>query len=651
MLNKQETNNNLIEDRISTSGKGIGFIKDPTKDEDILIEKENLGTALPGDIVRIQVVGVDKERRTGKVVAILSRARTQFVGTTVIDGEKIFISPDNHKIYTNFVLEKPNEVEIRENQKVLIKFENWKNDEEYPKVSLVKIIGDKGVHEVEIQSIIFEKGFESQFPEKIEMEAKKLQKKWAVISEEEIAKRRDLRGEDVITIDPADAKDFDDALSIKKLNNGNFEVGVHIADVSFYVTPDTELDKEAYTRSTSVYLVDRTIPMLPEILSNDLCSLNPGAEKLAFSAIFELSPDAKVINRWFGRTIIESKTRFSYEEAQAILDAGQGSSFDKLKILDTLAKKLQAQNRANGMLEFEREEIKFELDKDGRPLRIIKKQPLETHKLVENMMLLANREVAKFIYKKGKELGGNQNDLMYRVHDVPSSEKIENLMNLLKVLGYKLEMSDEGEITSKGLSKLFEEVRGKPEENLIKSAAIKTMSKAVYSIENTGHFGLGFHYYTHFTSPIRRYPDLLVHRILQNYLSGNKLDSKELATLEKSTAISTEQEIAASEASRESIKYKQAEYMQDHIGEEFEGVISGVTSWGLYIQIKETLSEGMIHISKLGDDFFSLDEKNYAIVGKKTNKKFKLGDKITVKISKVDLEQNNIDMDLVSKRK
>ncbi len=648
MIKDKKTNQTTIEGKITTTGKGLGFIENPAGGEDILIEAGKLNTALHGDNVRVILTGAKKEDRLlGEVAAVLSRAREQFVGTVQKDETKCLVRPDNTKIYTGFLLDKEDEKKVENNDKVLVKFVKWEKGSENPIVSLLKIFGKKGVHEVEIQSIIFEKGFDSRFPKEVEAEAEKLKKQWNLIPESEIAKRRDIRNEDVMTIDPVDAKDFDDAIHIKKLPNGNFEVGVHIADVSHYVRLGTALDDEAFNRGTSVYMVDRTVPMLPEILSNDLCSLNPNEEKLSFSSIFEMTNDAVVVKRWFGKTIMKSKKRFTYEEAQAILDAGSGIYFTELNELNRLAKILNKRNKAEGAIEFEKEEIKFELDKEGRPIRIIKKEPLETHKLVENMMLLSNREVAKFIHDKGRDMGGEQTTLMYRVHDVPSREKIADLAAFLKALGYHLKLNSDGEISAKDLNDLFAKIEGKDEEQLIKSAAVKTMSKAIYSNENTGHFGLAFEYYTHFTSPIRRYPDLLVHRIVEKFLHNEKLDKTEIIRLEKGADLATEREISAAEAERESIKYKQAEYMAGHIGEVFEGVISGVTSWGIYVQLKDTLSEGMVHISKLGEDFFKLDEKKYQIIGEKTAKKFKLMDSVKVKIESIDLDRNNINMSLV----
>lgn len=646
-------NNQLIEGKIIITGKGLGFLKDPENGNDINIESIKLNKALNNDKVRVKILTKSTDLTTGEVVEIISRDREQFVGTvlnTEIDATstgEVLIIPDNRRIHVNFILDKADVVQVANNQKILVKLDTWEKEAANPTVKLLKIFGQKGEHEVEMQSIIYEKGFQSEFPAKIEAEAKALKKVWSPIPADEISKRRDMRDADVMTIDPIDAKDFDDALHVKKLDDGNFEVGVHIADVSHYVTTGSELDKESADRAFSVYLVDRTIPMLPEVLSNDLCSLNPLEEKLAFSAVFKMNLNGDVLERWFGKTVIKSKKRFSYEEAQAVLDAESGPFVEELQTLNSMAKKMATRKKAAGAIEFEKDEIKFELNKDGRPIRVIKKARMDTHKLVEEFMLLANREVAKYMFEQNKNFGGNNIGLMYRVHDVPNPERIADLAIFLKALGYNLPIDEEGDVTAQDINNLLMQVTGKPEETLIKTATVRTMSKAIYSPINTGHFGLAFDYYTHFTSPIRRYPDLLVHRIVFSYLHGKQMDQKTLQHLENSAIKSSQREVSAAEAERESIKYKQAEFMQDHLGEAFNGIISGVTKWGLYVVLNDTLSEGMIHISKLGNDFFTFDEKKYAVIGERTGKKYTLGDPIKVKIEKIDLDKKVIDMILI----
>ncbi len=638
--------NSTFESIIKISTKGMGYVNNPETKEDVIIDTSFLNKALDGDRVRVQLQahtpGTDQK---GEVTHVISRSREQFVGTVIKDNEQCIVKPDNFRIHVEFVLTNDDINLVESNQKVLVKLTEWEDEKLSPKAKLIKIFGQKGEHEVEIQSIVYEKGFVTEYPKEADNEAQEIGKKWKTIPQEEINRRLDLRSKNIMTIDPFDAKDFDDSFHIVQLENGNFEVGVHIADVSHFVTPGSKLDHEAFDRCFSVYLVDRTIPMLPEILSNGLCSLNPNEDTLAFSAMFEITPDGEVLKREFKKSIIHSKKRFTYEEAQAVLDAGTGPFVEELKALNKLAKIFTKKNREAGSIEFATDEIKFELDEVGHPIRIIKKEKLDTHKLVEEYMLLANREVAKFIYEFNKENG--KKGLMYRNHDIPNVEKLKQLSLLLKSMNYYLPINEEGSVTARDLNKLFSEVDGKAEESLIKTAAIRTMSKALYGTESQGHFGLSFEFYTHFTSPIRRYPDLLVHRILEKFINGEKITDQEQTHFNESAMRASEREIAAAEAERESIKYKQAEYMNDHIGEIYDGVISGVTGWGVYVVITETLSEGLVHISKLGNDYFKLDEKGYSVVGEKTGAKISLGDKVKVKIEKIDLEKKNIDLSIV----
>lgn len=642
-----ENTNQRIEGVIAVSkARKLGFIKNPKTEQDIAIRLDDIKHALPGDTVLVELKNskID-EMEQGVVIEIVKRAKTKFVGTVQKNAD-CFIIPDSQKVYVNFNLSDGEAAKVEHNDKVYVEIDTWADNEERPKVKVLQVIGKKGVHEVEIRSIILEKGFDAEFAEAVLRDADELKAKWSPIPESEIAKRRDMRGTLTMTIDPIDAKDFDDALSIKTLDNGNYEIGIHIADVAHYVTPGTIIDKEAFERQFSVYLVDRTIPMLPEVLSNDLCSLNPNEEKLAFSAIFEITKEAEVVGEWFGRTIIKSDKRFSYENAQETLDAKSGEYFEELNTLNTISKKLAAKKFAAGAIRFSSEEFKFELDEKGVPIAIHKKPHLDTHSLVEDFMLLANRSVAKFIFDKCNESNGTCG-LMYRVHNLPDKDKIAELSVFVKALGYSLNIGKDGSVTAKDLNALFAQLEGKAEESLITSAAIKTMAKAIYSTENNGHFGLAFEHYTHFTSPIRRYPDLVVHRILAKLLAGEETSEVDSLFFEKVAKHASSQEVAAQEAERSSIKYKQTEFMMNHVGEEFEGIISGVAPFGLFVVLDETGAEGMIHISKLGEDYWNLDEKKYRIVGERSGKFFTLGDKLKVKIEAVDLDNRKLEMRLV----
>lgn len=629
-----------------SKARKMGFVKDPKTEKDVAIRFEDMKHALPGDTVLFSISDKKiEDMQQGSVIKIIKRAKVKFVGT-VQKSKDCFVIPDSQKIYTYFNLDDSEAAKVAHDDKVYIQLGQWDEGQEKPNATVLQVIGKKGVHEVEIRSIILEKGFDAEFPEAILRDADELKARWSPIPESEIAKRRDLRDTLTMTIDPVDAKDFDDALSFKILENGNYEIGVHIADVAHYVTPGTSIDREAFERQFSVYLVDRTIPMLPEVLSNDLCSLNPNEEKLAFSAIFEINKNADVLNEWFGRTIIKSNRRFTYENAQEVLDTGSGDYAEELAILNTISKKLADKKFAAGAIRFSSEEFKFELDDKGVPIAIHKKPHLQTHSLIEDFMLLANRHVAKFIYDQCEKTDGVCG-LMYRVHNLPDKEKIAELSVFVKALGYELNIAKDGSVTAKDLNALFAQLNGKAEESLITSAAIKTMAKAIYSTENNGHFGLAFEHYTHFTSPIRRYPDLVVHRILATLLAGKTISDVDSGFFDKVANHASTQEVAAQEAERASIKYKQTEFMLNHVGEEFEGIISGVAPFGAFVVLDNTGAEGMIHISKLGEDYWNLDEKKYRIVGERTGKIFTLGDKVKVKIESVDLDQRKLEMRFV----
>ena len=635
-----------LEGPIAINTKGVGFFdigeKRGASKVSIEIQPKNVNRAFNGDIVLISLLGKKiKNRPQGKVEKIIKRAKDEFVGTIDKHDGKIYVIPDDRRMYVDIFL--PKEKSVQKNIKVLVKVINWS----IMQGKMIKVIGQKGENNAEMESIVLEKGFRIEFPNAVELEAERIHKSYKASFAEEIKKRRDMLGTTTFTIDPFDAKDFDDAISFKDLGDNKYEIGIHIADVSHFVTPGTELDREAEKRGLSVYLVDRTIPMLPEILSNDFCSLNPDEDKLTFSAIFTMTGDGKVLDEWFGRTVIHSNKRFAYEEAQEVIDGKLSGPYQtELRKLREIAQKLEKAKYHGGAINFETEEVKFVLDSKGKPIRVYKKSRLETHKLVEEFMLLANRSVAKFVFMSQNKgfLKGKQS--VYRIHAKPDPDRIQDLATFLKALGFDLR-NKEGLVTSKDINTLLKEVEGTPNEELIKTAAIRSMAKAAYSTKNIGHFGLAFSYYTHFTSPIRRYPDLLVHRFLERELSGGKIEQNEFEKFERICLASSELEKKASDAERASIKYKQVEYMQEHIGEEFAGTITGVVEWGIYIEEKETKCEGMIKIRDLGDDYFTLDEKNYTVVGQKTGKKFRLGDTVKFKVVGADLDKRALDYSLV----
>ena len=638
---KEKTNE--YEGVIRVTGKGVGYFPIPDVDEDLEIQPENLASALNRDRVKIKFLGKESfGRKQAKVVDIIERHKTSFVGTLEKSDEGFFLVPDDKRMYRDIFIPKEKILNAKEGEKVQAKITEWPDPSKSPKGEVVRVIGKAGEHNAEMLGIVYESGFEVDFPREVENEANVWKDKYE--KEDKLKDRKDFRETTTFTIDPADAKDFDDAISLKTLGNGDYEVGIHIADVSHFVVEKTELDREAYKRGTSIYLVDRTIPMLPEILSNNLCSLNPNEPKYAFSAVFVMDKNAKVKERWFGKTLIESDKRFTYEEAQEILDKGKGTFFNELKTLDTLAKKLRVEKFKKGAIDFETEEVKFELDNLGKPIRVYKKERKDTHKLVEDFMLLANREVATYMHMaNGKN---NHAAFVYRIHDAPDREKIINLATFVKALGFELKHKD-GDTTGEEIARMLRSVDGSPSEILIKTAAVRAMSKAIYSTSNIGHFGLAFEYYTHFTSPIRRYPDLMVHRLLLRFLTKGRIEQDEIIKYQRLCDDSSEREVEAAEAERASIKYKQVEYMQEHIGEEFNATISGVSEWGIYVEEINTKAEGMVKLRDMTDDFYELNEKLYAIVGKNTGKKYSLGDKIRVKLIASDSERKTLDFQFV----
>lgn len=629
---------------LSVSSRGVGYFSVPEIEEDVEIQTPLLRTALNGDEVEIKILPKQEGlREQGEVIRIIKRSKEQFVGTLDGNGSNdfFFLKADDRRMYRDLFIHASKAMNAKKGDKVLAQIISWKDPMKSPEGKVIKVLGRKGLHNVEMQAIILEKGFEAEFSHEIEKEAEKIKKDEPSRRSEEIKKRKDFRETLTFTIDPADAKDFDDAISFKELGNNKYEIGIHIADVSHFVTEGSLLDKEARKRGTSVYLVDRTIPMLPEILSNDLCSLNPHEEKFTFSAVFTINDKAEILDRWFGKTIIYSDKRFTYEEAQEILDNKQGLHFEELETLNRIAKILKEQKFANGAIEFETDEVKFELDKEGKPLRVFRKERKDTHRLVEEYMLLANREVAHFMNIEAKRTN-HKGSFIYRIHDVPDKEKIANLNLFLKALGYDLRAED-GEVTAKEINALLKKVEGKPEESLIKTATIRSMAKAIYSTRNIGHFGLGFEYYTHFTSPIRRYPDLIVHRLIYRFLEKGSVSQDEMAKLQKLADDATDREILAAEAERASIKYKQVEFMLGKIGQEFTGTISGVSEWGIYVEEDYAKAEGMVKLRDLTDDLYVLDQKTYSIVGTKNKKRFSLGDKVKIKLVGADLDKRTLD--------
>ncbi len=634
----------IIQGVITTNRKGIGFVRLPNDPEtSVFIDGEFLNTALNGDTVEVKIHNKrSPQGPTGEVTQIIKRARDSFVCTIDTKDGVLRAYPDDKKAYASIILSSEDISKVSVGDKVYVKMKEWTDPKENPEGTIVRILGKKGNNNVEMESIVLEKGFEIGFPDAVEREAKEIEENKESDIAAEIPKRVDFRKTLTFTIDPFDAKDFDDAISFKDLGDGKYEIGVHIADVSHYVKEDTALDKEALKRGCSIYLVDRTIPMLPEVLSNDVCSLNPHEDKLTFSAWFVMTDKAEVISRSFGKTIINSAHRFTYENAQELLNAKTGKYFFEINKLNEIAKALQKEKFNKGAIEFEQEEIKFKLDENGKPIGVYKKERLDTHKLVEEYMLLANREVAKFIFDSIKSRGKKDTGSVYRIHDIPDQERMLDLAIFVKALGYNLR-TKEGKVTAHDIKNLLKQIEGTPHETLISTAVIRSMQKAVYSTKNIGHFGLAFDYYTHFTSPIRRYPDLLVQRILIRHLNHESFGDREILEFQSIAEQSTSREIDAASAERESKKLKQVEYMSDKIGKVFEGTISGVSEYGVYVEEKETKSEGMINIRNLGNDFYEFDKKTYSIVGSKTKKKFTLGDPITFKVIGADLDKKTLD--------
>lgn len=619
---------------------GTGFLLQ--EGEDIMIKPDNLGKAMNGDTVKIKLLRTRKKssRREGIVLEILARNKTQFVGT--LEGSShgsYFLVPDDPKMHVDLVISKDKVNGGRIGEKVLVRMLEWEG--RLPRAEVLEVLGMPGENETEMHAILLQYGFDPKFPKAVEVEAEQIPEKLPV---KEIKKRRDMRNIPTITIDPIDAKDFDDALSVQLLENGHIEVGVHIADVSYYVRPGTLLDKEAFHRGTSVYLVDRTVPMLPEKLSNRLCSLRPHEDKFTFSAIFELDNEGKIHKEWFGRTVIHSDYRFHYEEAQAVLEGDHNNEwFAPLTKLNQLAYKLRDERTKAGSIEFRTEEVKFKLDENGKPIGVFKKERKDAHRLIEDFMLLANRRVARFVNQMSKH---PVLPFVYRVHDTPDPEKLLALKDFAKHFGHAAKF-ESSKNPAAPLNALLTNIQGLPEQNVIETLAIRSMAKAIYSVNNIGHFGLGFQFYSHFTSPIRRYPDLLVHRILDSYLS--KQFREDPNVLQEQCKHCSNKEKTAAEAERASVKFKQVEFLSDKIGERYPGIISGLIESGFFVELDGMLCEGFVPIRSLEDDFYMHDPEMYRFVGNSLSKIFQLGDKVEVEILETDLHKRQIEFALVEK--
>ena len=614
-----------------------------TGEGDIRVFTDQLKFAMQGDLVRVRLRGQRDGRPTGDVTEVLKRQRAEIVGRLTVQGGIGFVKSDNRKIYFDVFVPPANLHEARNGDKVLVKITEFPTDfGRQPVGEISRTFGQAGGNEAEINAIMAEFGLPFEFPAEVEQESESISDQ---ISAEEIARRRDFRAITTFTIDPADAKDFDDALSIQTLENGHLEIGVHIADVTHYVRPNTELEREGKARATSVYLVDRVIPMLPERLSNGLCSLRPNEDKLTFSAVFELDDKGKLYDSWFGKTVIHSDRRFSYEEAQERIETGEGDYAQEINTLNALAKKLHDIRFKHGAISFETQEVKFKLDKDGKPIGVYVKERKDAHKLIEEFMLLANKRVAEFVFglKKTKP----RFTMVYRTHDAPDAERLQNFALFASKFGHELKLDNPKKVSTE-LNKLSEEVLGKPEQNVIQGLAIRTMAKAKYSTEPLGHFGLAFDHYSHFTSPIRRYPDMMAHRLLEHYLEGGKQVPVE--PVEDECKHSSEREKLAANAERASIKFKQVEYMADEIGNTFKGVVSGLTDWGLYVEIEANKCEGMVRIADIPGDFFELDKDNYRLVGKKSKRIIQFGDELEVVVKSANLLDRTIDFELVDNR-